>query len=157
MLRAFARTWGDIWKQTRFEFIDYDGSCDVATDWTVSERTVAGHRAPTSLAPFRPGQAIAFTYGARRLKTNGAGRWGRDGAGVLRLAALADFLACGSARPPLMLRGFVSSASHQVGMAAVAATWPTSGVRVALLPARRASSANWAELITAAPPGSLLK
>jgi hypothetical protein len=51
----------------------------------------------------------------------------------------------------------VSSASHQVGMAAVAATWPTSGVWVALLPAWRARSANWAELITAAPPGSLLK
>ena len=55
------------------------------------------------------------------------------------------------------LRAFVSSASHQVGMAAVAATWPTSGVRVALLPAWRAKAANWAELITAAPPGSLLK
>src|SRR5260370_13797256 len=36
-------------------------------------------------------------------------------------------------------------------------TWPTSGLRVALLPACRTRSANWAELITAAPPGSLLK
>ena len=54
-------------------------------------------------------------------------------------------------------RVFVSSATHQVGMAAVAATWPTSGVRVVVLPVWRASLANWAELITAAPPGSLLK
>jgi len=42
-------------------------------------------------------------------------------------------------------------------MAAVAATWPTPGVRVAVYPACRASLANRAELITAAPPGSLLK
>ena len=66
-------------------------------------------------------------------------------------------LACGVGPSAPKLRVFVSSASHQVGMAAVAATWPTSGVRVALLPAWRARSANWAELITAAPPGSLLK
>ena len=50
-----------------------------------------------------------------------------------------------------------SPSIHQVGIAAVAATWPTPGVRVVLLPAWRARWANWAELITAAPPGSLLK